>query len=625
MQDPQTLVGETLHGTYRIDRLIGRGGMGYVYAGTHLRLAQRIAIKLLSELSLGHDEDSIARFQREARVTAGMRHPHIVEVIDFNVCKKWGPYFVMELLDGESLESRLSRTPCLPLPEVAAILSEVAAALSIAHQQGIVHRDLKPSNIMLCRVGDRTNYIKVLDFGIVKVLGSQSVKTTGSTRLGTTLYMSPEQAGGGAVDWRTDQFALGSIVYEMLTGRPPFQGDSDAGTLYQLETKEPPAMEALRPEVSLAVRSAVARALAKSPDRRFCSVLEFSAAFTLSLGPTEPPCATTLNPASNSAPSRAVEEHATRKSAVAPASVVAPPVAAASPAVSSARPPSTWATRATWATWAAFAILAGVLLAGLGGLLWTSRHRGVDSGAAKSSANQAQRSVVAAEAASRPSAVPRPALSLPSRHEAGIDAGPETTSPRTTAPTPSLAPKPTSKSSAPRVIIQRPLGMKEACQSGNASACMAIGTTFERNKNPELAVAAYLQACNLKLARGCDNLGRIYTSKGDHAAASYPYKEACLLNLSSACAMLGDLFLQGKTGQQDVVQARKYYARSCHLRSGVGCTKLALLYCPGGELPENLAECQRQLAQACLLGHQEGCRRARQIKALPREKDMPGP
>jgi eukaryotic-like serine/threonine-protein kinase len=274
----QPLIGRVLHETYRLERLIGEGGMGSVFEASHLRLRRRFAIKLLSP-GVATSAEALARFRREGEITSELGHPNIVEVIDFNFTPEGAPYIVMELLIGESLSERLQRGP-LTLEPAAAILRQTAAALEAAHGRGIIHRDLKPQNIFICHRPDG-EVVKVVDFGISKVLGSQSVMTGAHSILGTPSYMSPEQAQGRAaeVDVRTDVFALGAILYEMLGGRPPFVGETLSSVLYQVVHEPPLALHLLQP-VPWAVEQVVQRAMSKRPEDRYDDVASLTRALT---------------------------------------------------------------------------------------------------------------------------------------------------------------------------------------------------------------------------------------------------------------------------------------------------------------------------------------------------------
>jgi hypothetical protein len=270
-------MGVVLADTYRIVRLLGEGGMGSVYEATHARLPRRFAIKVLKGDAFSRP-DALARFRREAEVASRLKHRHIIEVFDYNSSPSGHPYIVMELLEGEDLFGRLQRQRQLPLATALSITQQVAAALACAHKAGVVHRDLKPQNIFLTTQDDRRDYVKVLDFGISKLLGSEGI-TREETVLGTPWYMSPEQARGtlAEIDHRTDIFALGSILFEMLAGAPAFAGETPVSALHNVIYEPARPLPAANPHVPLAVERAIQRALAKAPSERFARVEDFVA------------------------------------------------------------------------------------------------------------------------------------------------------------------------------------------------------------------------------------------------------------------------------------------------------------------------------------------------------------
>jgi len=268
------VVGET----YQVTRLLGRGGMGSVWEANHLRLpGKRVAIKVLNA-DVAADQEALARFRREAEIATRLGHPNIVEVHDFNTLPGGQPYLVLELLVGESLDARMRREPIAP-DQVVRIAGQIAAALAAAHRAGVVHRDLKPQNVFLVPRDDEIGgeLVKVLDFGISKIRGSQTVKTQDSTILGTPQYMAPEQATGNhaAVDPRTDVFALGAIVYEMLAGRPAFSGQNIPEVVFKVVYEAPPPLGQLAPGLPTRMVQAVERALAKKQEERTADVAAF--------------------------------------------------------------------------------------------------------------------------------------------------------------------------------------------------------------------------------------------------------------------------------------------------------------------------------------------------------------
>jgi serine/threonine protein kinase len=287
MGEAKGLVGSVLSDTYRLERLLGEGGMGAVYKAAHLRLDRRFAIKVL--LSSSSNAEMVARFQREARITSGIGHPNIVEVTDFQHLPDGRPYIVMELLEGEDLGHRLERQPPLELSEVRSILTQAAAGLQAAHDRDVVHRDLKPQNIFLCPAGEGELLVKVLDFGISKVLTSKSRLTRTRTMMGTPYYMAPEQAEQRQADVgvQTDVWAMGTIVFEMIAGIPPFEGDSVPGLLYLIVHKPPAPLHDLRPDAPEPVRYVIEKALSKRPEDRYASVTEFAQEFGRALEVTE--------------------------------------------------------------------------------------------------------------------------------------------------------------------------------------------------------------------------------------------------------------------------------------------------------------------------------------------------
>jgi serine/threonine protein kinase len=309
---PGTIVGDS----YEVIRLLGQGGMGAVWEARHLRLPdKRVVVKVL--LYGATEPVALARFRREAEIASKLGHPNIVQVLDFNTLADGSPYIVLELLQGESLAARLARGP-IPLEQVTVLVSQIGSGLAAAHRAGVVHRDLKPDNIFLSPTeidGEARDVAKILDFGISKIRGSQTVLTQDSTLIGTPQYMAPEQATGrnDAIDARTDIFAFGAIVFEMLAGSPPFTGETLATVIHAVVYGPTPSLATLAPGTPPAVVAAVERALAKQPDERFPDVASFVKAVTarsleraaLASAPTqaqEKPVAEAPKPATVTAP-----------------------------------------------------------------------------------------------------------------------------------------------------------------------------------------------------------------------------------------------------------------------------------------------------------------------------------
>jgi serine/threonine protein kinase len=269
------LVGTVLADTYRLTRVMAVGGMGAVYEGKNLKLGRRVAVKVMAR-ELVASSESLARFHREAEVTSRLGHPHIVSVLDTGSAPSGEPYLVMEFLEGETLDKRLTRLGKLPLPFTVEVVRQTAAALSAAHAQGVVHRDLKPANVFLVSGGD---FVKVVDFGISKVKAATTRITRTSMLMGTPDYMSPEQAQGNAdeVDHWSDQWSLAAMTYEMLAGVPPFQSEDTYALLYQVAYQQPPRL-ASKTDVPPEIDAIVMRGLSKKPAERYPDIAAFSKA-----------------------------------------------------------------------------------------------------------------------------------------------------------------------------------------------------------------------------------------------------------------------------------------------------------------------------------------------------------
>ena len=282
--EDDALVGTTVAGKYRIDRVIGRGGMGAVYQATNTAIGKRVALKFLDKES-ARDLDSVARFQREAEAASAVESAHIVQIFDSGTGEGDRPFLVMELLSGEDLRARLKRDGRVPLAEVVHISGQVLRALSRAHAAGIVHRDLKPDNIFLCHRDDDPMFVKIVDFGISKVQKKNLTADTLTRRgvvLGTAFYMSPEQAQAFRdIDGRTDLYSLGSIMYEALAGRPPHVGSAYEAVLIDICTKDADDIRKHAPDVPEAMAEVIAQALERDRAKRFQSAAEFYDALAL--------------------------------------------------------------------------------------------------------------------------------------------------------------------------------------------------------------------------------------------------------------------------------------------------------------------------------------------------------
>jgi serine/threonine protein kinase len=279
-QDTPLELGSVVADKYKIESLLGEGGMGFVFAALHLQLGHRVAIKVLPSAALA-DRDVTERFLREGRALARLQGEHIARVSDVGTLPTGEPYLVMELLEGRDLARELAARGPLPLVETVDMLAQACEALVEAHVRGIIHRDLKPANLFLTHKLDGEPCVKVLDFGISKVaaadgeLDERENITVTSTLVGTPKYMSPEQIQDSrSVDARTDIWGLGTIFYELLTQKRPFAAPSLALVCVKVLQEDVPAPSTIRPEIPPEVDAVIARCLQKDPANRYANVGE---------------------------------------------------------------------------------------------------------------------------------------------------------------------------------------------------------------------------------------------------------------------------------------------------------------------------------------------------------------
>jgi serine/threonine-protein kinase len=369
------LPGALVAGKYMVERLLAEGGIGVVVVARQLDLQRLVAIKHLRPRALAN-ATLVERFQREARLAARLRSEHVVRVHDVGALPDVGPYMVMEYLEGSDL-SRIARERTTPIAGVVDWMLQACEAIAEAHALGIVHRDLKPDNLFVARLAGGASLLKVLDFGISKLmpgaehLDASSRPTEMGERFGTPVYMSPEQLRSAAdVDPRTDLWSLGVVLFELLAGELPFAGESMAQLCTSILTARPKALRAIRPEVPPGLAKVVERCLQKDPARRYASVAELaidltpygSGATVVTRRPARrtrravvlagavlatAAAAVTLALATRRAPEATVPDPVPEATALAPRQAVLPPVAdpapppverSASPAQSTVRP-----------------------------------------------------------------------------------------------------------------------------------------------------------------------------------------------------------------------------------------------------------------------------------------------
>ena len=283
--------GDILAGKFRIERVLGQGGMGVVVAATHLQLDERVALKFLLPEALQNPE-AVARFAREARAAVKIKSEHVARVSDVGTLESGSPYLVMEYLEGQDLAAFVASRGALPIYDAVEFVLQACEALAEAHALGIVHRDLKPANLFVTVRADGTPCVKVLDFGISKFTTPGSSSDMGMTKtstvMGSPLYMSPEQLSSSRnVDARADIWAIGVILFEVISGRVPFEAETMPQLCGMILQESPPPLRSLRPDASPGLESVLQHCLAKDRAQRYANVAELARA----LAPFGPPSA----------------------------------------------------------------------------------------------------------------------------------------------------------------------------------------------------------------------------------------------------------------------------------------------------------------------------------------------
>ncbi len=269
------LVGKTIDKKYLIQSVLGEGGMAVVYRAHQIQMERTVVIKVMQGWLLSN-RNSVERFERECKLTAKLNHPNIVSVYDVGLINGKEPYLVMEYIKGESLADKIHNSGALPYATTANIIIQICRGLQEAHTSGIIHRDLKPDNVLLQHKSDRPDWVKIVDFGISNfVHGSKKLTKTGRM-VGTPEYIAPEQLKDRPIDMRTDLYGLGIMMFEMLAGRVPFDGESAESILMKHLLEDPPQMAEIRPELAEGnlFQPIVDKLLKKNPDERYQTATE---------------------------------------------------------------------------------------------------------------------------------------------------------------------------------------------------------------------------------------------------------------------------------------------------------------------------------------------------------------
>jgi hypothetical protein len=268
-------------GRYRLKRRLAAGGMGDVWIAYHPGLKRDVAVKILRPEAIERSSSALARFEREVRATAALVHPNTVRVYDYGMTEDGLWYYVMELLEGETLAEHVARLGPLTPARVVHIVGQAARALAEAHEHGIVHRDVKPENLFLTSLGGEHDFVKVLDFGIAKVQSADVTMTETGSMLGTPQYISPEVATGQVADARSDVYGLGTVLYFLLCGHPPFEADSAGAVIFaHVHERPPPPSRILGRQLPTDVEAVVMRSLEKNPKERYATAAELALALS---------------------------------------------------------------------------------------------------------------------------------------------------------------------------------------------------------------------------------------------------------------------------------------------------------------------------------------------------------
>ena len=423
--------GDVLANKYRVDRVLGVGGMGVVVSATHLQLDQRVALKFMLPAAFANPE-ALARFQREARAAVKLKSEHVARVLDTGTFDDGSPYIVMEYLEGTDLAGELERLGAMPLAAVAEYVVQACEAIAEAHSLGIVHRDLKPGNLFLTRRAEGSPLVKVLDFGISKASaltesgGHNMTKT--SSILGSPLYMSPEQMKSSKnVDARTDVWSLGVILYEMLGGRVPFNSETLGGLMAAVMTEAPAPLGHVRPDLPREACALVDRCLEKDPATRVQNVAEIARGLAPYCPPRVLPIVERVSalvggpppPVTPASPAQAQTMMVSQARATPPVAAISGPVGPSPSWGSTGSPVQKGSSFAALWVLGGVVVVGGVVALGVVAMQQKKTHAGVDSAVSTIAAAVSVPSV-APPVASALGATPEPMASAPPSTSASV-------------------------------------------------------------------------------------------------------------------------------------------------------------------------------------------------------------
>ncbi len=573
--------GDTVLGKYAITTRIGAGGMGAVYAAHHETLGGLVALKfLLPELAAR--PDLARRFLQEARAGRRITSAHVAKVHDID---NFGdvPFIVMEHLEGETLAAHLARRGALPVDEAVDLILQACEAVSEAHTLGIVHRDLKPANLFLTRDKGGATSVKVLDFGISKF--EDVAVTSNESVLGTPLYMSPEQVDDSAqVDARTDVWSLGVVLFEMLTGKRPFEGSSRSAIYVAIKSGRRPKLRALDANIAPRLEDAVEGALALAPESRVASVEAFAASIaqfgTKAGGASlmqiqrvaEQSKPSPSVPSAALAPPAPVDTEDGRPETVAfeSAETGVPVVAAIAPQRSRTR---------------LFAVLGVLAIVASVGVVGIRSHWFSGRAAATACPEGATPACEAACAAQEPGACHALARALESGKGAPADA-------------------------ARAATLYR-----AECDSGALAGCNSLGNLYDLGRgvprDRDKALSLFQQACAGDLGAGCANVGNAFADgevvMRDDERAFHFYQLACDDTEPLGCANMGVFYAEGRGVKKDAARAYSYADRACAMGAQIGCVHVARAKILGEGIGKDTSGGLGQLETMCTREEAPGC------------------